>query len=140
MSDDLGYIDAIGSTTRDVYRKLHKERENYSSDEAWRRAQGLDIDFWERRTGGLVAVTDIKAYGSGDGLTWTEEQAYREIRTKMMNPIFVIWIIDDKFQHFRVESWPNKIYSAEFKARRDFFQGFVERIEEIADWTRQRGD
>ena len=128
MTEEKKIYELIGSQTRDSYRKLHKDRRWYSSDKAWKTCYGLDIDFIEMRNGLIVAFIDIK--NVGDTVTNTEEQAYRQL--SQLAPVFIVTSLDGYLKDFEVYSYPNKEYLKVFYGRENYFQNFIEKIEDIA--------
>lgn len=130
--EEKDVYDLIGSQIRDTYRALHKKRECYSSDAAWKSCYGLDIDFVEMRNGRIVAFIDVKS--DFDKITATEEQAYEQLRA--IAPVFIVTVLDAYFKSFRVESFPDKKYSRTYYSREAFFQQFIEPIKSIIERER----
>ena len=128
----LPISELIGSSFRDWYRYMHKQNEYYSSDGARNRCTASDVDLIEIRNGKIVAITDIKNSENekNTGLSKHEKIAYLELSKALNVPVFIIWA-DPSWGQFEVESWPEKKYHQTFYSKEQFFQCFIEDIENI---------
>lgn len=124
--DEKDIKELIGSPIRDYYRFIHKQVENYTTEENWKKCHACDIDLMEIRNEKIIAFTDVKS--ELDTIRWTEEKAYPEL-TKIA-PVFII-ILDENFQSFEVYSYPDKKYHHKFETRKDYFKNFIENIENV---------
>lgn len=117
--------DWIGSPSRDIYRKIHKDRENYSSDYDHIRCHACDIDLVEVRKGRIVGFTDFKLKGI-DTVSRTEKIVYNILGK--IAPVFIVYSIDADLNEFEVYSYPDDTLIGKYQTREQYFQDFIERL------------
>jgi len=117
--------DWIGSPSRDIYRKIHKDRKNYSSDYAHMKCHACDIDLVEVRNGRIVGFTDFKLKGI-DTISHTEKIVYNILGK--IAPVFIVYSIDADLNEFEVYSYPDETLIGAYQTREQYFHEFIEKL------------